>query len=234
MDTVHLVELQNQRVDTVVSIAKGMVGVIPSLGGLFSEIITLTIPNQRLDRITQFLVELDKRLETIERNQLKENKYALDLFEDGILQASRAMTEERNKYIAVFLKKTINVNQDSYGTKKKLFYILEELTDRDIDILREISLHSYHRAAREHYPHLMSNGAYRELTEQEQYEHDSQEVSWGMHIATLERLGLLHAKREKPDLDGTSHHIDTDSGMPRITDYNVSKLGKVFLFSIKE
>jgi|SRR3989344_533093 len=234
MDSKRLQDLQNTRVDTAVSIAKGVLGAIPYGGGLFAEIIGLTIPNQRLDRITRFLMELDKRLETAERNKLKNNEYALNLFEDGLVQASRALSEERNRYIAVFLKKAINVNEDSYGTKKKLLYLLQELTDKDVDILKAISSCGYHATENAYYPGHITVGAYDLLNDEERYEYDSKQVSWEMHVTTLERLGLLSVVREKFDADGIPHHTDYKTSLPKIVGYDVSDLGKVFLFSIVE
>ena len=106
-------ELDNLRVDSVVSLEKGIVGAIPLGGPLFAEIIGMTIPNQRVDRIVAVLKILDERLSSFEKEQLRSNKYALDLFEDGMQQAARSLTEERNKYIAIFI-------QQCSGVEKKI------------------------------------------------------------------------------------------------------------------
>ncbi len=165
---------------------------------------------------------------------MKDKEYALDLFEDGVTQASRALSEERNRNIAVFLKKAIDVNEDFYGTKKKLLYILQELTDKDIEILHVISVRGYQRAESDHYPGHLTKGAYKRLSEEGKYEYNSKQVSWGVHIATLERLGLLSVKRQKPYEDRAPDHIDNETGLPKVVGYRLSNLGEVFLFSIVE
>jgi hypothetical protein len=226
-------DLEASRVDTAVSIAKGILGAIPYGGALFAEIINVTVPNQRLDRITKFLVELDRRLDGLERELLGSNQHTLDLLEDALIQASRALSEQRNRYIASFLKRAVNVDGISYETKKKLLHLLEELTDRDVEILRTIS-RSYQLAAQEGRAEFVSEAGYRRLDEKKRYEYDARHVSWSLHIGTLERLGLVEAERERQDLDLGLRHIDEDTGLPKTIGYKLSKLGRVFLDSIAE
>lgn len=232
MDGAKLGTLQSSRVDTAVSLAKGILGAIPVGGSFFAEIIGLTIPNQRLDRVTGLMIELDRRLENLERQQLKNNKYALDLFEDGVIQASRALSEQRNRYIAIFIKRSIGADEDSYGIRKKLLHILQELSDRDIEILQKIAATGYQTVERAYYPGHLTVKQYEKLSKNEKYEFDARQVSWSAHVSTLERLGLLEAEREKPVGDTAFRHIDEDTGLPRIVGYSLSKLGNVFLQSI--
>ena len=98
-------DLETNRTDYAVSVARGVLGAVPAVGAIFSEIISEIVPNERIDRIVAVLVELDKRLTETEKRHFASNEYALNLFEDGMLQAACSLSEKRNGYIAIFLKK---------------------------------------------------------------------------------------------------------------------------------
>lgn len=226
--------IEQDRVDSAVSIAKGIVGALPVVGGLFAEIIGMTIPNQRIDRIVGVLNELQRRISEVEIEQIKSNKYALDLFEDGIIQAARSLTELRNRYIAIFIKNCISVESETYGTKKKLFYILQDLTDLDIEILLSIE-HWKDRGMRHKIQtEFLSYSEYNSLSKEEQFEYDTRREAWGLHMATLERHGLISAEIEKPGMEYDPRSIDRKTGLPKITGYKITNLGKLILQSIGE
>ncbi len=100
--------LKTNRADIITSTAKGLAGACPLVGGLVAEAIDQLIPNQKLDRVVGFLKILDHDVSQIdsELSNLKNNlsiDTGLDLLEDGIVQASRAITEERRHRIANLL-----------------------------------------------------------------------------------------------------------------------------------
>jgi hypothetical protein len=55
-------DIDDNRIDHAVALTKGVLGAAPFVGGALVELIGSVVPNQRLDRITAFLKELDKRL----------------------------------------------------------------------------------------------------------------------------------------------------------------------------
>ncbi len=233
-------ELENDATDTVVAVARSVAGIIPGAGPLVTEILTTVIPNQRIDRICSFLKELNKRIRDLEMEQLKHNQYFVDLFEDGVFMASRALTEDRNKYIAIFLSKSKNVSSDEYGTRKKLLHLLEELTDKDIEILRDFSIGELHTYSKHRVPSV-TVGTHTKMTEDEKYESDIRQVSLNVHINTLVRLNLLIEKRDFSHLSDSKEYseyierfLDEETGLARITGHDISDLGKVLLTSIEE
>ncbi len=226
------IALQNKRVDTAVAATKGVLGAVPFAGGALAEIIGSVVPNQRLERITDFLIELDKRLKKFEIEKLNDNKFSLDLFEDAMYQAVRALSGERNKYLANFLKQTIDVNAESFSTKKKLLSILQELTDKDIAILQSISKRWYLPTAREFGVSGLTNGARNKLSDTEQNEYEHQKVDFGLHIATLNRLNLVHIKEKEIDPEWEDSHIDHNTGLPEVDDCNLTKIGELLLSNI--
>ncbi len=225
-------ELENDKVDTWTAITKGTFGAVPIAGPLLSEIVGSLIPNQRLDRVCEFLLEIEKRLSTVELEQLKQNTFAIDLFEDATVIASRALTEVRNQYVASFIKSAVSTDNTEYDLKKRLLYILQDLTDRDIEILQSIKEQGYKHTASNYYPGHITAGAFNNLSEHEKMEYHSMHEVWPLHISTLERFGLLKAHREEQDVDNTHGHIDSDTGLPRINYYEITKLGDIFLSSI--
>ena len=63
--------------DDLAIVVKALSSFIPVVGGVVGELIGKVIPDQRIDRITKYLVLLSDRLVAVE-NQL--NPYFLDLF----------------------------------------------------------------------------------------------------------------------------------------------------------
>jgi hypothetical protein len=226
--------LNSGREDILAAAIKGLAGSIPIAGPMLAEIVGSIIPNQRLDRITNFLQELEIRLTSVEVEIFKDNKLAIDLFEDAAIVVSRALTEVRNKYVVVFMKSSISTDAADYDIKKKLLYILQDLTDRDIEILRSIKIRGHQITETENYSSTLSECLFGKLTEQGKIDYYAKQEVWPLHILTLERSGLLKAHREEQYMDNTNSHIDMETGLPRISFYEASKLGDVFLALIFE
>lgn len=216
------------------AVAKGVTGALPIAGPLLAEIVGSLIPKQRIDRVTTFLQELEQRLTSVEVKIFKENILAIDLFEDAAIVASRALSEARNKYVVSFMKSSVSTDAASYDIKKKLLYILQDLTDRDIEILRSIQVRGYQVTESENHPDSLTESSFRKLTEQNKIDYYAKQEVWPLHILTLERSGLLKAHREEQDIDHNNRHVDLETGLPRISFYETSKLGDVFLSVIFE
>ena len=54
--------MKNSKEDIIAIVGKGAVGAIPFVGPMAAEIIGALIPNQRMDRLEQFLKELDLKM----------------------------------------------------------------------------------------------------------------------------------------------------------------------------
>ena len=81
------------------------------------------IPNQKLDRVIEFLKALDQNFAILEDKikMLESNlssEHGLDLFEDGIVQASRAISEERHNRLANLLTKSFSQKELKYNESK--------------------------------------------------------------------------------------------------------------------
>ena len=85
-------ELDTTSADYVVNSLRAIVGTLPIVGPLFSELAGVVVPNQRMERIAKFARELERRLHDLEAtagitNRLENDDFS-DLLEEGIRQAS--------------------------------------------------------------------------------------------------------------------------------------------------
>ena len=112
--------------DLLVLTAKSIVGVVPFAGPLLSELIGTLIPNQRIDRLSKYVNELDKKLLRFKVSYLKreiQNEECSDLFEEGFKQAARALTDDRKRYIASIIQNSLDEEHISYAESKHLMQI---------------------------------------------------------------------------------------------------------------
>ena len=119
------------------------------------------------------------------------------MLEESIFQASRSLSEQRNKYLANLISTSKDVDTDRYGIKKKSLYICLELTDTDIEILFSFARRTDHHLKRNYHVRSATIGAYRNMTADEKQEYMTKKVAWDTHISTLERLYLISPERKK-------------------------------------
>lgn len=105
-------------------------------GSFISELLDSVIPNLRLERIVDFLKKLDLKVtaidESLENFKLNlSSEEGIDLFEEGLLQASRAVNEERKQRLASILAHSLSSEELEYEESKKIFNIFKELTDQE-------------------------------------------------------------------------------------------------------
>ena len=132
-------DLEANKTDFLTSAAKSSVGIIPGAGPFLSELIGMIIPNQRVDRLSKYVIELDNKLKKIPTEittGLLKNEDFIDLIEEGFIQASRARTDERRKYIASIIANGISDEQINFEESKYQLKILQELNDVEIIWLR--------------------------------------------------------------------------------------------------
>ena len=236
--------LESTRRDHALSALRGVVSAIPIAGGSIAEAISAVVKEQRIDRVIAYARELAKRLDELDRAINGDNSLTVDLLEDTVIQSSRALSEDRNRYLASIMVDSVDVSPEHYEFNKKLLQILAELTDVDIEVLKAhtdfVELHAFRR--RWKYTESMTISERRNLPTEEKYRREASQVAFDVHVATLERYGLLVAERERPS--GSLHmvehggpmpevvgHLD-DFGLPKITGYKVTKLGRLLLTRI--
>ena len=130
-------QLDKNSRDRLVSVAKASAGALPFIGALVAETLDAVVPNLRFERVISYLkafeekvVSIDSRMSYFEKNLSTEE--GLDIFEEGIVQATRAISPERIKRLANLISRTLTNEKLKYAESKKLLNLFRELTDPEI------------------------------------------------------------------------------------------------------
>jgi hypothetical protein len=85
--------IKGNAADFVAMDGRTVASAIPYAGGALGEIIGAVIPNQRVDRVTDFLQQLEKRMEGLERRFAPNNRFSMDLLQ-------RLMSDEPSQRVS--------------------------------------------------------------------------------------------------------------------------------------
>lgn len=133
------ITLETNQADRAASFLKAVAGAAPVVGSLVTELITVTIPNQKQDRIIAFLKVLNDKVRYIEKDVLRQKMKGdgfTSLLEDALRQASRSLSPERRKYLAALLKNSLSKDEVDQIGQKELLELLSELNDAEIIVLK--------------------------------------------------------------------------------------------------
>ncbi len=222
--------------DIATIIGKGLLGAIPFVGPLAAEIVGAVIPNQRIDRIESLLKLLESKIQEEDRSKVKErivSPESVDLIEDGFIQASRALSEERKEYIASLLKNSLTDDDLKHIEYKRLLSILGELNDLEVLILKSQTLHRGQPEHGEfweaHEGALTPPLAHMGSTQEEIDKH----TIYQTHKQHLANLSLLKPRFKKPK-GGEFPEFDDKTGMIKAQGYDITGLGRLLLRSIDQ
>lgn len=209
--------------DQTVAVVNFLADLIPG-GGLFATLFTEIIPNQRQDRIVEFIKELSNRIDTIEDyiEKLKHPQY-IDIFEDSCYAIIRAVSEERKKYILNLLIKGLSAEEVEIIKFKKLFAILHELNDIEILIL-----YVYYKAQSGDYSLIENNQILKELFEEKNTKTENgclleAYITKLVILNLLDTKGYFGLKFEEPNEEKKTPYNITES---------ISALGNYFIKNI--
>ncbi|MEQ1202935.1 hypothetical protein ABLT98_03700 [Acinetobacter baumannii] len=207
--------------DHRVATYKAIVGLVPGFGSILSEVVGAIIPDQRMDRLVQYIKLLDEKVQKIDSNLLenaKQNELAIDLIEEGFVQASRSLSNERREYIANIVANGISDEEKNYADSKYILKLLGELNDQEVIWLRfflhptfdgDEEFRQQHQNVIE--PIATYIGADENILEKK----DIQE-SYKSH---LERLGLIRS----------NYRIDKNTGLPKFNHQGVPEVSYRFV-----
>jgi hypothetical protein len=176
--------------DAVATFGGALLQLIPVVGPLLAEILKVTIPNQRLDRVVDFLRILQQEMDVAKLSLEQVRKGHEILIEDGILIALRTNSRAHYRRASKVIVEGLTTNVDGLAEERFLLSLLGELTDAEIvwlgsTISRDVQeQHAYHEAHRmelsKSSTHIASSVGAKE----------SSAVVDGYH-SHLERLGLI-------------------------------------------
>ena len=221
--------INNSATDLTVSIAKGIIGIAPVYGPLVAEIVGNLIPNQRIDRLADFVRTLDAKLATLDKTTVEAKLKApefIDLLEDGFMAAARALSKERREQIAALFHNSFAKEDLAAAQAKKLLQILSELNDNEIILLQFYAkLASPDRDAYRdaHKDVIIGPRAYirapPEVLDQAAL-HDAMK-------AHLSRLELIQPHFSTPP--GREPEFDNNTGMMKVSYWGITWLGRLLL-----
>lgn len=121
------------------AIIKGGVASVPLVGSLAVELLNVTIPNQRQERVEKLLNILSSKVFDIDSKQLQERFNSsdfIDIFEDVLFQSVKATSSERLEYLASILEKSLTDEEIKHLQTKRLLSILGEINDVEVIVLQ--------------------------------------------------------------------------------------------------
>lgn len=182
-------ELGANDVDRATAMLRGLVSLVPGIGSMLAEAITEIVPDQRLDRIERFLLllanELERLAALVSATALADVRTPenIDLIERGAAHATKALTDERIKYIAQCVANGINADERGKIHHRRLLSIIGELDDDEITLLAVYATGDRNRIRSLQPPPAHIVGTEDAITTSAM--HDAAKLH-------LERLGLLH------------------------------------------
>jgi hypothetical protein len=215
--------------DKLTAAVRGLVGAVPVVGSIIGEVITNLIPNQRVDRIASFLAYLDERLAHVEHDELRRrltSESNVDLLEDGLHQAARALSDDRRRQLAAVLAHSLTAAELRHAEQKRLLQIFGDLNDAEVLLLKsyDFRLPGRQEFLEKHqdilYPPVVTMGS-------PQPEIDAAAVrdSYKEHLL---RLGLIEAVYRQPTPREPAE-FDRHTGKLKSSYDNLTGLGSLLL-----
>ncbi|OKH87865.1 hypothetical protein [Thalassospira sp. TSL5-1] len=117
-------------------------GAMPFAGSIIQTVLTETIRNVRAERAEDYIRYLQDQIDELKLKIALDKPEGLDLFEEGLWQSARALSDNRKKYIAELVTKGLQETGLEQQETRHFMRILEQLDDRQIILLAE-----YHPAS---------------------------------------------------------------------------------------
>lgn len=216
-DEISLSDLAPNDTDKNVAVIKGVTGIVPWAGAIFGEIISNTIPNQRIDRIAKYLEYLSLKLDSMNILQIQDKIIQtenIDFFEDGAYLAARSLSDKRMKYIANCVAIGIAKDDLDKTREKRVLRLLHSLDDEEITMLYGYWGHS--EDAQQVFAKLMPAPASLSSSPEQVNEQSLYEAA----KINLEQLGLIETYYS-PQQKGKAQEFDNNGrlkgGRKRIT-----------------
>ena len=227
-------DLNYNKADLISSIGKSAVGVIPIAGPFLSEIIGSVIPNQRIDRLTKFVQLLDEKVSLVPQGiieELKTNDKFIDLLEEGFIQASRSLSDQRRSYISSILVNGMKSKSVELEHSKYLIKILQEINDVEVIWLKFHKIKSLDEsnAFRKKHKNIFTPDRVYLRSDKATLQKAALNENYSTH---LERLGLVknHVRINRETKLPIYHKL---TGQPEISHTDITEMGNMLLEQIE-
>ena len=201
----------------------------PEYGPVIGEILSMLIPNHRIERIAKYVETLDQKVAAIpvdEMRKLLHNENVIDLLEEGFIQASRSTSDERREFISTLVTNGISDEHAEYVETKSVLRLLGEINDVEVLWLRYYSSYftEEFKNFREKHKDVLTPVRVSTNSDDEVHRKEALQKYYCQH---LERLNLLEFTYP---LDNPLKSNDLSSrNVRKPNGYQITKLGKVLL-----
>ncbi len=141
---IHMQDLAYNNRDKVTTVLKGISGAVPIAGPMISEILGAVIPQQRLDRVVEFvaclersIIQFDMEIEEV-RKKINEPNYTAFFYKACLHSADSTSSERISRIRNVFIRGIRDVDQDALRYDS-ILTLLNKLNDVEFTYL-----HMYH------------------------------------------------------------------------------------------
>lgn len=215
--------------DRGVAILKSVAGLAPGVGAALSEILTRFIPNQRIDRVEDYLRRLHKALNHLSEDQVRERTQspeAIDIFEEGGIQSTRALSDDRRDQIAHVVAFGLSGEDKERIEAKRILKLLREIDEDQIIILTgHLHKNLFDDDFQERNSHIL-HGPFVHM--QSSRDDMDRATMTELAKAQLISLGLLRP-RFKNLKKGEVPEFDPKTGMMKRQSLEISSLGRLVL-----
>ena len=119
----------------IVPATKSILNLIPLAGSVLAEIVDTLIPNQRLDRIADFLKHLQARISEEDLERIKTLPERMEILEEGVLQAGLTPHKDRISRIAQITAKGITQDEIDRDKISLLLETIKNISTTDLILL---------------------------------------------------------------------------------------------------
>lgn len=238
-------ELDTSAKDRGFSVAKATMSYIPFAGPALTELISVVIPNQRMDRFADFMRRLNRRVEALEaiideRDGPQTQKIAL--IETGAEQSTRAQSTQRIERIASLVERGITQSEQEALELHRILRILPQIDDQELLVLICFGGSGEQRESAWsalHLPDRLGYGASDELRRKHQL--------FVLGLKRLTDMGLLDSKQADVEIAAPrGRRLDRSASVPKIQkrkveranahlamgEYTISPLGRLLVEAI--
>jgi hypothetical protein len=222
-------DVESRRADLQTAFFKMLANAAPRVGPYLAEVVGVAIPDHKYDRLVTFARVLGDRVKYLEEDTVKlkaRTEEFADLLEDGLVLASRALTDERRGYIASLLKNSITNEKLEHVEEKKLLALLGELNDAEILTLKYYSFPSAGKREFAETHRSLFGPLHRSLGAPQEYI-DKGALRDSYRNKLLE-VGLVEPVFKRPE-KGQTPEFDERTGRMKATSFRATALGKLLL-----
>ena len=124
--------------DRTAAVIRSVISNIPIVGQALAEVITELVPNQRVERVEKYLLYLSEEIDSLKVENVDavmKRPENVDLIEDGVYQAIRALSDERKRYLARAVAQGIGAEATDKLNEKRVLALIGDLDDSDLLLL---------------------------------------------------------------------------------------------------